>query len=84
MSLADVAYMQQILDETFDWIWDEPEDFSFASKDEIPQWATAAWDWPRLPAPEADEEHLEGDSYSVDRDKYGCSVSPPPYETDWR
>lgn len=36
MRLEDVAYMQQILNETFDSIWDEPEEFGFVRQAEIP------------------------------------------------
>jgi hypothetical protein len=87
MSLGDVDYMQQILDETFDLIWDEPEEFHFFRTDDIPEWATAAWDWPREPPLEAiDEIHESADdaSYVDEWDEYGCTVNPPPFELYWR
>lgn len=60
MRLDHVAYMQQILDETFDWIWDEPEEFGFVRAAELPAWATKAWPWPPLPDVEEVEKMLDG------------------------
>ncbi len=47
MCLEHVACMQQILDETFGDIFDDPEQYSFERCDEVPNWALQAWDWPR-------------------------------------
>jgi len=47
MCLEHVAYMQQILDETFGDIFGDPEQYSFVRVVEAPGWALLAWDWPR-------------------------------------
>jgi hypothetical protein len=47
MSVADLAYAQQILDETFDDIWTSPADYEFELESAIPAWALEAWRWPR-------------------------------------
>jgi hypothetical protein len=47
MSLADLAYVQQLLDETFDDIWWSPAEYQFELRSDIPAWALEAWTWPR-------------------------------------
>lgn len=63
MSLPDLEYMQQILNETFDDIFDEPQDYDFKLIDEPPYWAVYPWPWPRVPALTDDEKDAkdEGD-----------------------
>ncbi|RKR31717.1 hypothetical protein [Paraburkholderia sp. BL17N1] len=63
MSLPDLEYMQQILNETFDDIFDEPQDYDFNLTDEPPYWAVCPWPWPRVPALTDDEKDAqdEGD-----------------------
>ena len=41
----DRAYMQQIIDETYPHVFDEPEEFGLTLTDTLPEWSTAAWDW---------------------------------------
>lgn len=84
MRLEDVAYMQQILDETFDLIWDEPGEFGFVSQAEIPSWATKAWPWPPLPAVEDVEKMLDSPDLPVERDEHGCIIFPPRFIADGR
>ncbi len=55
MSVRDLKYMQQILDETFDDIFDDPAGYEFEVVEEPPLWALKAWPWPRLPALTDDE-----------------------------
>ncbi|MFM0051534.1 hypothetical protein [Caballeronia grimmiae] len=69
MRLEDVAYMQQILNETFDLIWNEPEEFGFVRQAEIPSWATKAWPWPPLPEVEDVEKMLDSPRVPVERDE---------------
>jgi hypothetical protein len=54
MRLEHVAYMQQILEETFSDIFENPSEFEFALCDTLPDWVSQAWDWPRDDDP--DEE----------------------------
>jgi hypothetical protein len=55
MSVRDLEYMQQILDETYDDIFDEPASYEFEVAAEPPLWALKAWPWPRLSALTDDE-----------------------------
>ncbi|OUL85024.1 hypothetical protein [Paraburkholderia hospita] len=48
MSVRDVDYMQQILDETAADIFDDPGEYGFESVDGPPPWALEAWPWPRV------------------------------------
>lgn len=48
MSVRDVDYMQQILEETADDIFDEPREHGFELVDHPPAWALEAWPWPRI------------------------------------
>jgi len=77
MRLEHVAYMEQILNETFDLIWDEPEEFGFGRRSEIPLWATQAWPWPPLPAVEDVEKMLDSPGVPVERDELGRIIFPP-------
>ena len=77
MRLEHVAYMEQILNETFDLIWDEPEEFGFGRRSEIPLWATQAWPWPPLPAVEDVEKMLDRPGVPVERDELGRIIFPP-------
>ena len=86
MSVADLAYAQQILDETFDDIWTSPADYEFELESDILAWALEAWTWPR--ANPDGGEHETGDlgdesckrtddeSLQVDEDCCRVSVSP--------
>lgn len=56
MSLRDLEYMQQILDETYHDIFDEPQAYDFALIDEPPCWAMHPWPWPRVAALTDDDE----------------------------
>ncbi|SAL78753.1 hypothetical protein AWB66_05911 [Caballeronia telluris] len=84
MRLEDVAYMQQILNETFDSIWDEPEEFGFVRQAEIPAWATKAWPWPPLPEVEDVENTLDNPDVPLQRDDLGRLVFPPRFVADGR
>ena len=46
MSFADLAYVQEMLDETFDDIWWSPAEYQFELRSDIPAWALEAWTWP--------------------------------------
>jgi hypothetical protein len=48
MSLRDVEYMQQILEETCNDIFDEPHEYDFRVIEDPPHWALEAWPWPRI------------------------------------
>jgi hypothetical protein len=50
ISVRDLSYMQQILDETFDDIFDEPQDYDFSMIEEPPHWAIRPWPGPRVAA----------------------------------
>ncbi|BAO93110.1 uncharacterized protein BRPE67_FCDS01370 (plasmid) [Caballeronia cordobensis] len=84
MRLEHVAYMEQILNETSDAIWDEPEEFGFSRRPEIPTWATRAWPWPPLPAVEDVEKMLDSSDLPVERDEHGCIIFPPRFIADGR
>jgi hypothetical protein len=84
MRLEHVAYMQQLLDETFDSIWDEPEEFGFVRQDWIPSWATKAWPWPPLPEVQDVEKMLDSSDLPVERDEHGCIIFPPRFIADGR
>ncbi|BCQ28797.1 hypothetical protein NK8_69870 (plasmid) [Caballeronia sp. NK8] len=84
MRLEHVAYMEQILNETFDSIWEEPEEFSFVRQSEIPAWATKAWPWPPLPEVKDVENMLDNPDVSVDRDELGRIIFPPCFTADGR
>jgi len=43
MSVRDVDYMQQILDETASNIFDDPREYGFEPVDSPPPWALEAW-----------------------------------------
>ena len=60
MSLRDLGYMQQILDETCHDIFDEPKEYDFARIDEPPYWATQPWPWPRVAALTDDDDDEPG------------------------
>ncbi|SAK79130.1 hypothetical protein AWB76_05293 [Caballeronia temeraria] len=79
MRLEHVAYMQQLLDETFDSIWDEPEELGFVRQDWIPSWATKAWPWPPLPEVQDVEKMLDGSDLPFERDEHGCIIFPPRF-----
>jgi len=51
----DRAYMQQIFDETYSHAFEDPVAFALTLADTMPEWATAACDWPPLTDPFADE-----------------------------
>jgi hypothetical protein len=55
----DRAYMQQIFDETYSHAFEDPVAFALTLADTMPEWATAAWDWPPLKDPFADEPVIE-------------------------
>ena len=86
MSVADLAYAQQILDETFDDIWTSPADYEFERENAIPAWALEAWTWPRENPGEGehdtgelgDESCKRTDDESLQVDEYGCRVSVSP------
>ena len=84
MRLEHVAYTQQLLDETFDSIWDEPEEFGFVRQDWIPSWATKAWPWPPLPEVQDVEKMLDSSDLPVERDEHGCIIFPPRFIADGR
>lgn len=54
MSVKDVDYMQQILEETFDDIFDEPVEYDFETVDDPPRWALDAWPWPQIDQADAE------------------------------
>jgi hypothetical protein len=64
MSLRDLEYMQQILDETYSDIFDEPQQYDFALIDEPPSWAVQPWPWPRVAALTDDDD--QDDQADVD------------------
>ncbi|WP_062644563.1 hypothetical protein, partial [Caballeronia arationis] len=72
----------QILNETFDSIWDEPEEFGFVRQAEIPSWATKAWPWPPLPEVEQVERLLDNPDVPLERDESGCIIFPPRFSVD--
>lgn len=84
MRLEHVAYMQQILDETFASIWDEPEEFGFVRQAQIAAWATKAWPWPQLPEVEEVETMLDNPDVPLQRDEFGYIIFPPRFVADGR
>jgi hypothetical protein len=46
MSVEHLAYMQQILEETFSDFFDDPGIYEFECVDQLPPWSTAPWPWP--------------------------------------
>ncbi|TDY16904.1 hypothetical protein B0G81_8040 [Paraburkholderia sp. BL6665CI2N2] len=40
--------MQQILEETFSDIFEDPHEYGFETVDDPPSWAVQAWPWPRI------------------------------------
>ncbi|WP_371884031.1 hypothetical protein [Caballeronia sp. S22] len=78
MSVADLAYVQQILDETFDDIWTSPREYQFDVKRNVPAWALEAWPWPRAAdlADDFDADESGDDCLSVD--EHGCRFSVSP------
>ena len=59
MTEADRKYMEQIILETYGWVFDDPTEFGLMSTNEIPAWAKAAWPWPREQDPVAAEDIVE-------------------------
>jgi len=47
MTEADREYMEQIILETYGWVFDDPTEFGLVTTNEIPAWAMAPWPWPR-------------------------------------
>ncbi|AQH05498.1 hypothetical protein A9R05_40875 (plasmid) [Burkholderia sp. KK1] len=84
MHLEDVAYMQQILNETFDMIWDESEEFGFVLQADIPSWATKAWPWPPLLEVEDVEKMLDSPDLPIEHDEFGHIIFPPRFTADPR
>jgi len=84
MRLEHVAYMEQILNETFDSIWDEPEEFGFVRQAEIPSWASKAWPWPPLPEVDEVEKLLDVPDVPLERDDLGRLVFPFRFVADGR
>ena len=48
MDIRDAEYMQQILEQTYNDIFDEPNEYDFEVIEDPPQWALEAWPWPRI------------------------------------
>ncbi|TFE36899.1 hypothetical protein E2553_45545 [Paraburkholderia dipogonis] len=48
MSIRHVDYMQQILEETFSAIFEDPHEYGFETVGDPPSWAVQAWPWPRI------------------------------------
>jgi len=59
MTEANRKYMEQIILETYGWVFDDPTEFGLMSTNEIPAWARAAWPWPREQDPVAAEDIVE-------------------------
>jgi hypothetical protein len=78
MSLADLAYMQQILDETFDDIWTSPVEYQFELRCDVPAWALKAWTWPREHLEESEHDTDESGDESLQIDEDGCRFSVGP------
>ncbi|WP_053572303.1 hypothetical protein [Caballeronia cordobensis] len=80
MSLADLAYVQQILEETFDDIWTSPAQYQFEVKRDIPAWALEARTLPRADldalAPERDLDEPGDEPLQID--EYSCHFSVSP------
>lgn len=77
MSLPHLAYVQQLLDETFDDIWWSPAEYQFELRSDIPAWALEAWTWPC----ETREESGCNPTNRVEPlqiDQYGCRFSVAP------
>jgi hypothetical protein len=47
MTVEDLEYMQQILQETFSDFFSEPEGYGFRFTETLPAWATEPSNWPR-------------------------------------
>lgn len=47
-SVKDLEYMQQILDETYQDFFADPDAYGFDRVDAFPSWAAEAWPWPRV------------------------------------
>jgi len=78
MSLADLADVQQLLDETFDDIWWSPAEYQFELRSEIPAWALEAWTWPREHREESGCNTDESREEPLQIDQYGCRFSVAP------
>lgn len=78
MSVDDCVYLKQILDETFDDIWESPAEYGFKIVHEIPPWALEAWLWPRPLTGEDDEGDDQSFNEPVGIDEHGCRFPPPP------
>lgn len=68
MTIEHVDYMQQIIEENFDHLFDDCTEYGFVYVDEWPQWARSAWPWPR---PQSDledgyAEHTAPDEQGID------------------
>lgn len=72
MQLEHVAYMQQILEETYSDIFENASEFEFATCDTLPDWALLAWDWPRNDDP---DEELRAASRPRANPWRGCDSS---------
>jgi hypothetical protein len=59
MTEAHRKYMEQIILETYDEVFDDPTELGLMSTNEIPAWATAAWPWPREQDLGAAEDFVE-------------------------
>jgi hypothetical protein len=78
MSVDDCVYLKQILDETFDDIWESPAEYGFKIVHEIPSWALEAWPWPSPLTGEDEEGDDESFNEPVDIDEHGCRFPLPP------
>lgn len=59
MTEADRKYIEQIILETYSWVFDDPTELGLMSTNEIPAWAIAAWPWPREQDPVDAEDFVE-------------------------
>jgi hypothetical protein len=87
MSIADLAYMQQILNDTFEDIWAAPADCAFKAESGIPAWALEAWTWPRdiidaLDGPERDHDESSDESNDESGEESDKESGDEPLQTD--
>jgi hypothetical protein len=59
MTEADRKYMEQIILESYDGVFDDPTELGLMSTNEIPAWAMTAWPWPREQDLVAAEDFVE-------------------------
>jgi len=78
MSFADLAYVQEMLDETFNDIWSSPAEYQFELRSDIPAWALEAWTWPREHREESGCNTDESREEPLQIDQYGCRFSVTP------